>query len=400
MYQATTALRKLAKLNKRIHGVQGGTSASKTISILQILIDKCQRDKTPQLTSVTSESIPHLKRGAIRDFKSIMQEHNYWDQKRWNATDFVYTFETGTPLEFFSLDMPHKVRGPRRKRLFINEANNIPYETFDQLEVRTEDEIWLDWNPVTEFWWHQGENGNKAIRDREDADEIILTYLDNQGLPENIIKSIESRKGNKNWWRVYGQGLIGEIEGRIYTDWKIIDEIPHEARLERYGLDFGYSNDPTAVVAIYYYNGGYIFDEILYRKGMLNKDIADFMKNKKDSLIVADSAEPKSISELNIYGLRVVKAKKGKDSIRFGISTIQQQRCSITKRSVNGIKEYRGFMWKTDDNGKILQVPESGNDHFLDAIRYGIKNLIPDDIIPKTQFSGQNILDQLMGDDY
>lgn len=400
MFVPTTALRKLAKLNKRIHGIQGGTSASKTISIIQLLIDKCQRDKTPQLTSITSESIPHLKRGAIRDFKNIMVEHNYWDQSRWNATDFTYTFETGTPLEFFSLDMPHKVRGPRRKRLFINEANNIPYETFDQLEVRTEDEIWLDWNPVSEFWWHEGENGNQAVKDREDANSIILTYKDNEGLPESIVKSIESHKGNKNWWRVYGQGLIGEVEGRIYTDWKIIDEIPHEARLERYGMDFGYSNDPTAVVAIYKYNGGFIFDEILYRKGMLNKDIADFMKNQLDSLIVADSAEPKSIAELNTYGLRVVKSKKGKDSIRFGIATVQQQRCSITKRSVHGLKEYRGFMWKTDDNGKILQVPEPGNDHFLDAVRYGIKNLIPDDIIPKKQFSGQNILDQLMQEEY
>lgn len=399
-YIVTTALKKLAKLNKRIHGIQGGTSASKTISILQLLIDGCQRDKTPQLTSVTSESIPHLKRGAIRDFKNIMQEHKYWDDKRWNATDFTYTFETGTPLEFFSLDMPHKVRGPRRKRLFINEANNIPYETFDQLEVRTEDEIWLDWNPVSEFWWHEGESGNMAVKDREDADSEILTYLDNEGLPDSIIKSIETHRGNKNWWRVYGQGLIGEIEGRIYTDWKIVNEIPHEARLERYGLDFGYSNDPTAVVAIYRYNGGFIFDEILYRKGMLNKDIADFMKNQKDSLIVADSAEPKSIAELNMYGLRVIKSKKGRDSIKFGIATVQQQRCSITKRSVNGIKEYRGFMWKTDDNGKILQVPEPGRDHFLDATRYGIKNLIPDDIIPKTQFSGQNILDQLLTEDY
>lgn len=400
MYQITTALKKLKTLNKRIHGVQGGTSASKTISILQILIDQCQRDTTPQLTSVTSESMPHLKRGAIRDFKQIMQEHHYWDDKRWNATDFIYTFETGTPLEFFSLDMPHKVRGPRRKRLFINEANNIPYETFDQLEVRTEDTIWLDWNPITEFWWHQGENGNQAVKDREDADTIILTYKDNEGLPDSIVKSIETHKNNKNWWSVYGLGQIGEVEGRIYTDWQIIDEIPHEARLERYGLDFGYTNDPTAIVAIYRYNGGFIFDEILYRKGMLNKPIADFMLNQKQALIVADSAEPKSITELNMYGLQVVGAKKGKDSNKFGIATVQQQRCSITKRSVNGIKEYRGYMWQTDVNGKFLQEPEDGNDHFLDAVKYGVKNIIPDDIIPIKQFSGQAILNQLLEEQY
>ena len=396
----TTALQKIDKLDKRIHGIQGGTSASKTISILQKLIDQCQRDKTPSLTSVTSESMPHLKRGAMRDFKNIMVEHRYWNDKRWNATDFTYTFETGTPMEFFSLDMPHKVRGPRRKRLFINEANNIPYETFDQLEVRTEDSIWLDWNPVEEFWWHEGENGKLAVRDRKDADSLILTYKDNEGLPQSIIDSIESHRGNKNWWSVYGEGQIGEVEGRIYTGWQIIDEIPHEARLERYGLDFGYSVDPTAVTAVYKYNGGFIFDEILYRKGMLNKPIADFMLNQPQALIVADSAEPKSIAELNQYGLQVVKAKKGADSIKFGIATVQQQRCSITKRSVNGIKEYRGHMWQTDINGKFLKVPEPGNDHFLDTVRYAVKNIIPDDTIQKKQFSGQTILDQLLEEQY
>ena len=344
--------------------------------------------------------MPHLKRGAMRDFKNIMVEHRYWNDKRWNATDFTYTFETGTPMEFFSLDMPHKVRGPRRKRLFINEANNIPYETFDQLEVRTEDSIWLDWNPVEEFWWHEGESGNLAVRDRKDADSLILTYKDNEGLPQSIIDSIESHRGNKNWWSVYGKGQIGEVEGRIYTGWQIIDEIPHEARLERYGLDFGYSVDPTAVTAVYKYNGGFIFDEILYRKGMLNKPIADFMLNQPQALIVADSAEPKSIAELNQYGLQVVKAKKGADSIKFGIATVQQQRCSITKRSVNGIKEYRGHMWQTDINGKFLKVPEPGNDHFLDTVRYAVKNIIPDDTIQKKQFSGQTILDQLLEEQY
>lgn len=376
------------------NNINVSNSASKTISIIQLLIDQCQRDKTPQLTSITSESMPHLKRGAIRDFKNIMQVHNYWDNKRWNATDFIYTFETGSPLEFFSLDMPHKVRGPRRKRLFINEANNIPKETFDQLEVRTEDVIWLDWNPVTEFWWHTD------IVPNMDVDSVILTYKDNEGLPQSIVDSIESRKHNKSWWQVYGLGLIGEVEGRIYTGWNIIDEIPHEARLERYGLDFGYTNDPTAVIAVYKYNGGWILDEVLYRKGMLNKSIADWMLNQPQALIIADSAEPKSITELNLYGLQVIKAKKGSDKKRFGIATVQQQRISVTKRSTNLIKEYRSYLWATDRDGKSLQEPNDGNDHALDAVLYAIKNLIPDDTIPKKQFSGQSILDQLLEEQY
>lgn len=357
MYQPTAALRKLLNLSKRLRGVQGGTSASKTISILQILIDKCQRDEKPTLTSVTSESMPHLRRGAMRDFKDIMQSHKYWVDDRWNKTDSIYTFETNSKMEFFSLDMPRKVRGPRRQRLFINEANNIPYETFDQLEIRTEDEIWLDWNPVSEFWWHE------IVSKRDDAEPIILTYKDNEGLPESIISSIESHKNNKNWWRVYGEGLIGEIEGRVYTDWQIIDDIPHEARLERYGLDFGYTNDPAACIGVYKYNGGIVLDEEFYRKGMSNKAIADYILSLKQALVVADSAEPKSIDELRLYGLTVIGARKGKGSNSNGIARVQDQRISVTKRSVNLIKEYRSYMFQTDNSGKFINEPEGGADH-------------------------------------
>lgn len=371
MYQTTTALKKLIRLNKRIHGIQGGTSASKTVSIIQILIDKCQRDTEPRLTSITSESMPHLKRGAIRDFKDIMMQHNYWKDDRWNATDFIYTFETGTPLEFFSLDMPHKVRGPRRKRLFINEANNIPKETFDQLEVRTEDEIWLDWNPTVEFWFHTDILDNPNF----DVDFEILTYKDNEGLPESIVKSIEARRNNKNWWTVYGEGKLGEVEGRIYTNWKIIDDIPHEARLERYGMDFGYSNDPTAIIAIYRYNGGYILDEITYQKGLSNKQIADILLNIPKALVIADSAEPKSIDEIKDYGVNILPAIKGSGSVQQGIQFVQDQKISVTKRSTNILKEYRGYLWQTDKNGKTINVPTQILDHAMDAIRYGMNNL-------------------------
>lgn len=377
MYVVTTALKKVASLKKRIHGIQGGTSASKTISIIQLLIDKCQRDQTPQLTSITSESVPHLKRGAIRDFKSIMMEHGYWNSKLWNATDFVYTFETGSPLEFFSLDMPHKVRGPRRKRLFINEANNIPYETFDQLEVRTEDEIWLDWNPVIPFWWHESGDNYTAVSQRPDADELILTYKDNEGLPESIVKSIEMRKNNKNWWTVYGLGLLGIPEGKIYTNWQILEEMPsfpHEARLWRYGLDFGYTNDPSAGVGVYEYNGGYILDEVLYQKGMSNKQIADLFLNMPRALIVADCAEPKSIDELRSYGLNVVPSQKGTDSVLNGIQFVQDLKISVTKRSLNLLKEYRNYLWMTDKDGKIINEPSDIFNHLMDALRYALAN--------------------------
>ena len=249
--------------------VNVSNSASKTVSIIMDLTHLAQSDTSPTTTSIISESFPHLKRGAIKDFLDIMKTHKYYNDKRWNRTDATYTFETGSTLEFFSADQPGKVRGPRRDRGFINEANNISYETFDQLEVRTKEFMFLDWNPVSEFWYHE------EVQQRDDQELIILTYKDNEALDPSIVASIEQRKNRPNWWKVYGQGLLGQAEGRIYSDWEVIDKIPHEARLERYGLDFGYTNDPTAIVGIYSYNGGYILDEVIYRQGMGNRAIAD-----------------------------------------------------------------------------------------------------------------------------
>ena len=366
----TKATQKIAKLNKRIRACQGGTAAGKTIGILQVLIDSAQTDKQPTITSIVSESFPHLKKGALRDFLNILETQKYFNRDRWNKTDSFYTFETGSKIEFFSVDQPDKVRGPRRDRLFINEANNIPFETFEQLEVRTNEAIFLDWNPVSEYWFEENLKGK-----REDLEHLILTYRDNEALDENIVRSIELRKGRANWWKVYGEGLLGEVEGKIYRDWALIDVLPKEARLERYGLDFGYTNDPSAIVAIYYFNGGYILDEKLYLKGLSNKELADSLKTYKPALIIADSAEPKSIDEIRGYGLNISPAEKGHDSVRHGIQIVQDNIISVTKQSVNLIKEYRNYLWMTDKNGKILNEPEPGNDHALDAIRYALCTL-------------------------
>ena len=177
------------------------------------------------------------------------------------------------------------------------------------------------------------------------------------------------------WWQVYGLGELGEAEGRVYKDWKTIDEIPHEARLERYGLDFGYSNDPAAIVAVYYYNGGYILDEIAYRKGLSNKQLADIINNQPQALVIADSAEPKSIDEITEYGVSIIASVKGQGSLLQGIQFVQQQRISVTKRSLNILKEYRNHLWQTDKDGKIINVPEPIFDHCLDAVRYAITSL-------------------------
>lgn len=377
MYIQTSATHKIRKLRKRIRAVQGGTSASKTVSILLILIAYCQSDPVPTLTSVVSESFPHLKRGAIRDFLSILQQpdkdgNSLYDDARWNRSDYVYTFETGSKLEFFSADQPSKVRGPRRDRLFINECNNVAHETFDQLEIRTKDLVFLDWNPASEFWY------NLEVAKRNDVDFCIVTYRDNEALSKQIVQAIEQRKGNKNWWRVYGEGQLGEIEGRIYTDWQIVDEVPHEAKLDRYGLDFGYTNDPTANIAVYHYNGGIVLDETCYQWRMSNRMISDMLKNLPQSIVVADSAEPKSIDELKDYGHTVIPAVKGPGSISQGIAYVQDQRISITKRSVHTIKEYRAYLWMTDSDGKVLNEPDKRcADHAMDAIRYALQTLQP-----------------------
>lgn len=371
MFYQTTATKKIAKLKKKIRVVQGGTSASKTISILLYLIAKAQSDKKKTLTSVVAESTPHLKRGALRDFKNIMQDHNYWKDNSWNSTDSIYTFETGSQIEFFSADQSDKLRGARRDRCFMNEANNMTLDTFDQLEVRTKEFLILDFNPTNEFWIF-----TDVIPQREDVDYIILTYKDNEALSEEIIKSIEARKNRKGWWQVYGEGQLGEVEGKIYRDWVIVDEIPIEARLERRGLDYGYTNDPTAIVDIYKWNDAFILDEVAYQKGLSNKQIADIILNQEDNvLVVADSAEPKSNDELALYGVNIMAANKGKGSVNHGIQIVQNQKILITKRSTNIIKEYRNYMWMTDKQGKIINTPEDLWNHMMDAIRYAMETM-------------------------
>jgi len=367
MFQQTQALKKIRRLNKRIRALPGGTSAGKTIAILLILINEAQKDTTPTITSIVSESIPHLKKGCIRDFKQMMEEHKFWKEKNWSATGFTYVFENGSQIEFFGADQSEKLRGGRRNRLFINEANNVSFKAFEELEVRTKEFVFLDWNPTNEFWYYT------EVKDkRDDVEDLTLTYKDNEGLDDQTKASIEQRKERKDWWTVYGLGQLGELEGKIYKNWKIVDEIPHEARLERYGLDFGYTNDPTAIVAIYKYNDGFIFDEITYQTGLSNREIADILKNKERALVIADSAEPKSIDEVKRYGINIIGAEKGPGSVNQGIQYVQDQRISITKRSLNLIKEYRNYLWKTDKEGEVMNIPEDIFNHCMDAVRYGL----------------------------
>ena len=368
----TTALKKLLRLKKRIKVVRGGTSASKTFSILPILIDRAI--KTPNLEiSVVSESIPHLRRGALKDFLKIMMALGRYNDNQFNKSTLKYTFANGSYIEFFSVDQPDKLRGARRNVLYVNECNNVDFDSYYQLAIRTSGEIWLDYNPSSLFWV------DKEIINQDDVDFITLTYLDNEALSETIVKEIESAKEKAktssywaNWWQVYGLGQTGSLEGVCIPDWQEI-QLPTEARLLCYGMDWGYSNDPTSLIAMYKYNDAYIFDELIYQKGLLNSDISDLLKtNGVNDIIYADSAEPKSIAELNSYGHNVLPVSKGRDSIVYGLNLINQNKVYITSRSKNLINELRNYTWMVDKQGNKLNKPIDAYNHAIDAMRYAI----------------------------
>jgi phage terminase large subunit len=367
MLQKTTAQNKIAQLKKRVRIVRGGTSSSKTFSIIPMLITYAvQKDNTE--ISIVSESIPHLRRGAIRDFLKIMQMVGMYDPNKWNKSSLTYTFSNNSFIEFFSADQPDKLRGARRDVLFINECNNVDWESYYQLAIRTRKFIYLDYNPVSEFWVD-----TELIGDN-DSEMIILTYKDNEALDPSIVAEIEKarEKGETssywaNWYNVYGLGQIGNLEGVIFSNYQLIDTIPDDARLLGCGVDFGYSVDPTAIVEVYQYNDQRIIKEICYRTGMLNSDIAKVLP--KGVPVYADSAEPKSIEEIRRFGISIKGVTKGKDSINYGIQVMQGQNYMITKDSTNLIKELRGYCWDKGKDGKTLPIPV-GDDHIIDAWRY------------------------------
>lgn len=375
MFQKTTAQAKISKLKKRVRVVRGGTSASKTFSIIPFLIDYAVKNAKQEI-SIVAETIPHLRRGALRDFLKIMDLIGMYRDEQFNKSSLTYQFQNGSFIEFFSADNSSKLRGARRDILFVNECNNIDWESYYQLAIRTRKFIYLDYNPVSEFWVD-----SELIGD-VDTDYVILTYKDNEALDQSIIREIEKARDKattssywQNWWNVYGLGLIGSVQGTIFTDWKQIDTIPSEARMVMVGLDFGYSVDPTGAVAIYKYNDQYILDELIYQKGLSNRDIYHQLKDIRE-LVVCDSAEPKSIAELQSYGLKCVGATKGKDSINFGIQLIQKQSLLVTSRSTNLIKELRSYVWDVDKNNKPTGVPIDYHNHLLDALRYGMTQAI------------------------
>lgn len=368
MLQRTTAINKILALKRRIKIIQGGTSAGKTFGIIPILIDKATKQSNLEI-SVVAESIPHLRRGALKDFLKIMKWTNRYFDNRFNKSLLRYEFANGSVMEFFSADDSSKLRGARRDILYVNECNNITFESYNELSIRTKREVFLDFNPANEFWVHT------ELKDEHDSDFLILTYKDNEALDQSIVEQIEKNKAKittssywANWWRVYGLGEIGMLEGVVFSNYKIIDTIPKEAKLLGIGLDFGYTNDPTSIIEVYNYNGQRIANELVYQTGLLNSDIAKLLP--KNVVVYADSSEPKSIDEIRRYGITIKGVTKGRDSINYGIDIMQSQSYLVTSNSVNLIKEFRSYCWDTDKTGKQLNKPQGKNDHAIDALRY------------------------------
>jgi phage terminase large subunit len=369
MFQLTTAIRKIRTLTKFVKGIQGGTSAGKTYAILPILIHIAASNPLTEI-SVVAESIPHLKRGAMKDFKKILAETDRWHETLWNASDFKYTFPNGSQIEFFSADNDAKLRGARRDWLYMNECNNMTFHSYTELASRTKQGVYLDWNPTNTFWFH-----NELLNDK-DVDFLTINYTDNEACPESALNFIlkakeKAEQGNafwQNWYKVYGLGEIGNLEGVIFNNWQQVDKIPNEAKLIGLGCDFGYTNDPTAIIEIYTYNGKRYVNELMYRSGMLNSDIAKVLP--KGVIVYADSSEPKSIDEIKRYGIMIKGVTKGKDSIKYGIDVMQQQEYLVTSQSENLIKELRSYSWDKDKEGKKLNRPIEYFNHAIDALRY------------------------------
>lgn len=353
--------------------IQGGTSAGKTYAILAVLIHIAAKAKTE--ISVVSESIPHLRRGAMKDFGKVMQWTNRWRDEGWNKTLLTYTFANGSTIEFFSADQEAKLRGARRQVLYINEANNIEFEAYHQLAIRTSEAIYIDFNPVSEFWAHT------EVLAEQDSELIVLTYRDNEALPATIRDDIEAAQVKAatstywaNWWKVYGLGEVGSLQGVVFDDWQQIDGIDFAGdKLVAIGLDWGYTNDPTAVVAVYKRGGAILLHELIYSSGLTNQDIAEQLRKLgigRSWPIIADSAEPKSIEEVHRLGFNIHPATKGADSIRNSIDILKRQPILVTRESTNLIKELRNYTWDTDKTGASLGVPIDRYNHAIDAVRY------------------------------
>lgn len=358
--------------------IQGGMSSSKTFSIMILLISYAESYPN-SLVTVAGMSYNHLATGAMRDFKKIMQGTNRWDDTCFNKSAKIYTFLNGSQIEFLSCDNMTS-RGPRRDVLFVNEANGLNYETFDQLAGRTRDFVIIDYNPSAKFWAHE----ELVEKQKDRTSFIILTYLDNEALGKQERENIESRKPKEgqepsNWWTVYGLGQIGVLEGNIFSAWVETseDDIKNKGKLVRYGLDFGFGH-PTGMTAIYENEDGSLgIVEKIYERGILSSQYVDLLKRHNidpNVLIVADSARPEIISDIKQAGYRIVPANKDAGSVMRGISRVQERQIYFYGKNLK--REYLSYAWrKKRSTGETIFEPEKSDDDLCDSLRYAIDDL-------------------------
>ena len=356
---------------------QGGTSSSKTYSILQLLVLIARAAKEPMLISVVSESMPHLKRGAIRDFRNILGAD--FNERNFNRTEQVYSFGNGV-IEFFGADESGKVHGPRRNILFLNEGNNIPWEAAQGLDIRTRDFTFVDWNPVGEFWVHEYDSGGKSVPGwltEASSAYVHSTYMDALNvLPPEIVEKIEAKRDkDPNWWNVYGLGLLGSVEGLVYPYFTQVPNLPEHGALV-YGLDFGFSGDPAVLTKNRIFAEEIYSQELFFESGLTNQDIGAMMTDlgveKHNDIIWADSAEPKSIEEIYRGGFNIQGAPKGPGSVEYGHQKVRQFKQYWTSDSLNCIKEQRNFRYMPDKNGKLTKKTTHSWSHGMDARRYAV----------------------------
>lgn len=373
----TTALKKICALKKKYKAVRGGQGSSKTFSILMILINHAS-GKANRNIYVVSAELTKMRETVIKDFVFIMMEAGIYNHDNFLAGT-LYKYPNGSTIKFLGLDKEDVGKGLRSHVVYFNEVNKVNQETFRQMASRS-DNIYLDYNPDAEFYV------DTDILTRPDCDFVQLTFKDNEQLKEgerdeilNYYKQGYNEDGtvkNKYWanlWQVYGLGNIGNLIGVIFENWHECDEIPKDAEFISYGMDFGFTNDPTTLTAVYRYNNELYLDELLYKTKLTNSDIIkefETLKIQRHEMIVADSAEPKSIEDIRRAGYRIEGAKKGADSIKNGLDTLLRHPINVTKRSTNLKSELRTYRWASDKDGKQTNVPEAGNDHAIDGVRY------------------------------
>lgn len=348
---------------------QGGTSSGKTYAITQVLF--CLACTQPKQTiTVVGQDVPNLKAGALRDALNIYHGSAALQHmvKGYNRTDRVFEFTNGSLIEFNSYDNAQDAKSGKRDYLFINEANGIDWPVYTELALRTRTRVFIDYNPNAAFWVHSNLLGQPEVQ------LIISDHRHNPFLDDAMRQRIEGlRVTDEQLWRVYARGLTGKISGLVLTNWVLCDAIPPDAKLLACGLDFGFTNDETGCLEVYQQNGELWVNELFYQTGLTNPDIARLLHKRgvsKNTPIVADSAEPKSVEELRRLGWNITGAIKGPDSVQLSIDILRRYRINVTRGSMNLQNELNRYQWRTDRNGKTLNDPVDTCNHLIDPLRY------------------------------